>query len=182
MPARVPLGSPSRGWWADCPRRWTSRRWRWPRAADRRRAASAGAGTAFRRMLDWLFVPAWQMHLAGMLILAGSLAILATTVRGALRQGLADTPDAYADVRRHGLLPTLLLYWLRWRHSNDPPPCAEAERHPPSAPHPPPELLVVIQCESFADPVELFEGFNISLPGLANARESALQWGGQVHA
>lgn len=141
------------------------------------RTAAGAVAILLLAMLAWLFVPAWQMHLAGMLILAGSLAILATTVRGALRQGLADTPDAYADVRRHGLLPTLLLYWLRWRHSNDPPPCAEAERHPPSAPHPPPELLVVIQCESFADPVELFDGSTISLPGLANARESALQWG-----
>jgi phosphoglycerol transferase MdoB-like AlkP superfamily enzyme len=42
---------------------------------------------------------------------------------------------------------------------------------------PPPELIVVVQCESFADPFDLTGKEEFSLPGLARARSSAWQWG-----
>jgi phosphoglycerol transferase MdoB-like AlkP superfamily enzyme len=45
---------------------------------------------------------------------------------------------------------------------------------PPSAA---PELVVIIQCESFADPVTLFGDTTLALPGLAAARAQATQWG-----
>ncbi|WP_242125485.1 LTA synthase family protein [Sphingobium sp. Sx8-8] len=128
-------------------------------------------------MLAWLFVPEWQAHLAGMLVLLGSLAILAATMRSAPFRDIAATPDAHADVRRHDFLPTLLLYWLRWRESADPPPCPDIDRHPASALLATPELLLVVQCESFADPADLFDGPDIRLPGLSGAREKAWQWG-----
>jgi phosphoglycerol transferase MdoB-like AlkP superfamily enzyme len=87
---------------------------------------------------------------------------------------LAPTPDAEADVRRHGLLPMLLIYWLRWRDSRDPPPCDGIDVQPLAQA---PELVVVVQCESFADPAELFADPRLALPGLAAARNSAVQWG-----
>ncbi|MCJ2184886.1 sulfatase-like hydrolase/transferase, partial [Novosphingobium sp. 1949] len=40
-----------------------------------------------------------------------------------------------------------------------------------------PELVVMVQCESFADPVELFGEPGPALPGLAAARARAWQWG-----
>ena len=141
------------------------------------RVAAGVVAAILLTMLAWLFVPAWQAHLAGMLILLGSLAILAMTIRSAPFRGLAGTPDAYADVRRHGFLPTLLLYWLRWRESADPPPCPDTDRHRPPAHQATPELLLVVQCESFADPADLFDGLDVLLPGLSSAREKAWQWG-----
>jgi len=41
----------------------------------------------------------------------------------------------------------------------------------------PPELIVAIQCESFADPVELFGDPAMALPGLTAARAEAWHWG-----
>jgi hypothetical protein len=58
-------------------------------------------------------------------------------------RSLAPEPDADADVQRHGLLPTLLLYWLRWRESRDPPPCDDIARLPPAEAS---QLVVVVQC------------------------------------
>lgn len=141
------------------------------------RAAAGVVAIILLALLAWLFVPAWEAHLAGMLFLLGGLAMLAMTMRSGRVRGLADTPEIHADLRRHGLLPTLLLYWLRWRQSNDPPACAEVDRHLPSTDQAAPELLVVVQCESFADPAELFDGLNVTLPGLSRARDIALQWG-----
>ena len=141
------------------------------------RIAAGTVAIILLAMLAWLFVPAPQPHLAGIMFLLGSLAILALTIRSAPFRNLAHAPDAYADVRRHGFLPTLLLYWLRWRESRDPPPCAEIDRHPPSALQAAPELMVVVQCESFADPADLFNGTDLALPGLSSARENAWQWG-----
>jgi phosphoglycerol transferase MdoB-like AlkP superfamily enzyme len=41
----------------------------------------------------------------------------------------------------------------------------------------PPELIVIVQCESFGDPVEITGEAHHALPGLASAREVAWQWG-----
>ncbi|TCM18678.1 sulfatase-like protein [Novosphingobium sp. PhB165] len=125
-------------------------------------------------LLAWLFVPTLPPHLIGLGILTFSLAVLALSVKSAPIRRLARVPDAHADVLRHGLLPVLLLYWLRWRESRDPAPCADITRTPPAGA---PELVVVIQCESFADPAELFADPKLALPGLAAAREGACQCG-----
>ena len=124
--------------------------------------------------LAWLFVPDLQSHLIGLATLAISLSVLLFSLKTGSIRSLAVTPAAHADVQRHGLLPTLLLYWLRWRRSQDPAPCAEPLRIATSES---PELVVIIQCESFADPVELFSDTDLALPGLAAARASACQFG-----
>lgn len=125
-------------------------------------------------LLAWLFVPAMQPHLIGLGALAASLAILALSLKTAPIRRLATVPAAHADVQRHGLLPTLLLYWLRWRASEAPAPCVGPRRTPIAEA---PELVVIIQCESFADPVELFSDPDLALPGLAAARKHAWQSG-----
>lgn len=132
------------------------------------------AALALLALLAWLFVPELGPHLVGAALLLGSVGVLVLCLRSALVRRLAPHPDAYADVRRHGLLATLLLYWLRWRASHDPAPCAMIER---ASPDDQAELLIVIQCESFADPVELFGDPHLALPALAAARVDAWQWG-----
>lgn len=129
-------------------------------------------------VLAWLFDPALAPHLAGAALLAGGLAVLGFSLRACGE--LIIAPDADGDVRRHGLVPVLLLYWRRWRASQDPAPCLPVARRAPDEDSP--ELVIVIQCESFADPHELFGPDHPALPdavlpGLAAARAQAWQWG-----
>lgn len=82
---------------------------------------------------------------------------------------LAQEPDLERDVRDHGLIATLVVYWHLWSRLSDLAEC----------PFPPirsgtQQLVVVVQCESFADPVELFGPMEEPLPGLTEAR--ALSW------
>ena len=113
-----------------------------------------------------------EAHLAGLaLALAGPLALRSIlSLRPWTR--LALVPDLEADVARHGLIPVLLLYWWRWRQTVDPAPVAALDHVPAEG-----ELLIVVQCESFADPEELFAGHGEKLPGLVRARSSAALWG-----
>ncbi|WP_327194518.1 LTA synthase family protein [Novosphingobium beihaiensis] len=122
----------------------------------------------------WLSHSAPGARLAGLAVMAGGLGVLALSLLLPPWKALARTPDAAADTRRHGLLPTILLYWRRWRAERDPVLCAEPARHTPTDP---PELVVMIQCESFADPAELFADPARTLPGLEEARSRAMQWG-----
>jgi hypothetical protein len=138
------------------------------------RAAVALAVAVLLAVLAWLFVADVAMHAIGMAILLSSLAMLAISLRASPFAELARVPRNEADVRHLGLTPTLMLYWLRWRASRNPAPCPSTDRHPAQDA---PELLVVIQCESFADPVELFRDRDLALPGLAAARASAWQYG-----
>ncbi|MEW9855328.1 LTA synthase family protein [Novosphingobium sp. M1R2S20] len=139
-----------------------------------RMAVAAGA-LVLLGCLAWLFVPTLHAHLQGFGLLLVSLAGLWTTVRSPPFRRLVTVPQAHADIHRHGLLPTLLLYWLRWRESVDPAPCAARSASPPQKGAP--ELIVAIQCESFADPVDLFGDAEFALPGLTYARENAWQHG-----
>jgi len=82
---------------------------------------------------------------------------------------LAQEPDLERDVRDHGLIATLVVYWHLWSRLSD---LAECPFPPISSETQ--QLVVVIQCESFADPVELFGPMEEPLPGLAGAR--ALSW------
>ncbi|WP_235037783.1 MULTISPECIES: LTA synthase family protein [unclassified Novosphingobium] len=138
------------------------------------RIVAAIVAAGLLAVLGWLFVADPAPHLAGAALLAGALTVLALSLRSGPYRLLARVPDAHGDTRRLGLYPTLLLYWLRWRESRDPPPCPEPARQPPQDA---PEIVVVIQCESFADPVELFGDPAAALPGLAFARKNACQWG-----
>ncbi len=139
------------------------------------RVAIALAAAGLLVVLAWLFVAAPAAHFLGAGLLLGNLAILAGLLSTARFRAFAPRPDADADVARHGMFATLLLYWLRWRESVDPAPCAEVARQAPTGDVP--ELVVLIQCESFADPVELFGDAGMALPGLTAARAQACQWG-----
>lgn len=141
------------------------------------RAMAGFVAAALVTVLAWLFEPALSMHLAGLALLAGALAALGISLRSAPLRALAPRPDAHEDVRRHGLLPVLLLYWLRWRETSDPPPCDPVARDARPLGHQAEELAVIVQCESFADPAELFSDPALALPGLDAARADAWQWG-----
>jgi phosphoglycerol transferase MdoB-like AlkP superfamily enzyme len=83
---------------------------------------------------------------------------------------VANVPALDADVASHGLLATLLLYWWRWRQTTDPAPVLPVR----SAASP--DIVVIVQCESFADPLDLAVG-QAALPALGAARAAAWQWG-----
>lgn len=123
-------------------------------------------------LLWWLFVPERAGHLAGLALLAAGLGVTWLSLRCPPWSRLASEPDAEADLARHGLIATLLLYRSRWRRTVDPAPLEPIAGRPAPA-----ELAVIIQCESFADPAELFGDAALALPGLAAARQDAWQWG-----
>lgn len=74
-------------------------------------------------------------------------------------------PELQRDVLRHGLIATLVIYWHYWRRQPDYPACGEQQ-----IPGQSDEVVVVVQCESFADPVELFDDPALALPGLTRAK------------
>lgn len=84
----------------------------------------------------------------------------------------APVPDPEIDVARLGLIPALLAQWWDWRATCDPPPC-----HAPPIGGRAGQLVVIVQCESFTDPAELFGDPVAALPGLAEARRLAWQSG-----
>ncbi|QHI95135.1 sulfatase-like hydrolase/transferase [Aristophania vespae] len=84
-------------------------------------------------------------------------------------------PDLWADMQRDGLLPTLLLYVRRWK--NLPP--LSARPLPQiglEAVGQAPDIVIIVQCESFAEPSVLNPQWE-TLPTLARARDEAIQWG-----
>ncbi|GGI86214.1 hypothetical protein GCM10007973_23450 [Polymorphobacter multimanifer] len=127
-----------------------------------------GGAVLLVALLAAAFVPAAAPHVIGGAVAAAALAALWLLQHLA---PIAVVPDTHANVGRHGLLPTLLLHGLEWRRATDPPPCTA----------PPVEtdisLIVIVQCESFADPVELYGDAALALPGLARARAGASRWG-----
>ncbi len=121
--------------------------------------------------------PGLALYLAGALVFAGCAGAIALLVRLAPWSRLATLPDSEGDVLRHGLIPTVLLHWLRWRTTPDPvAPGALPHRRTED------EIVIIVQCESFADPVDLLGDAAQALPGLEAAREAAWQHGRlQVH-
>jgi len=142
------------------------------------RVVAGIAAAVLLGVLAWLSSPHLAPHLMGLPVMALGLGALAFSLRSDAAARLAPRPEVEADLHRLGLYPTLLLYWLRWRDSRDPAPCTHvAHGGAHGGAQDAPELLVLIQCESFADPVELFGDPDLALPGLAAAREHAWQWG-----
>jgi hypothetical protein len=146
------------------------------------RVAAVLVAAVLLSVLVRLFVPDLGAHLGGMALLLFGLSALVISLRRRSFRRLTSEPDAHADTRCLGLQPTLLLYWLRWRESCDPPACPHVERHvPESGPGESPEIVVIVQCESFADPAELFGDPALApsrtLPGLFFAQQNAWQWG-----
>lgn len=140
------------------------------------RAVAAVVALALLGLLALLFVAAPALHMAGLALLLIGLTGLTLALRSAGLRRITARPDAAKDVERHGLVPVILLYWRRWRESVDPPACPAVLRNQPD-PAVAPGLVVMIQCESFADPAELFGDAGLALPGLAAARQAAWQHG-----
>lgn len=127
-------------------------------------------------LLWWLFVPDPAPHGIGAALAVLGVGLIALSLRLGPWSALARVPDGEADVARHGLLATLLLHWARWRATPDPAPCPPLRACAAPAPDRA-EIAIVIQCESFADPVALFGDDALALPGLAATRAVAWQAG-----
>ena len=131
-------------------------------------------------VLAALFVPRLAPHLLGFGVLVLATTALVASLNGSAFATLALSPDLDRDLVRHGLIATLLLYWRRWRDTPDPQLCPRLEMHSVAAGRPrhdTPDLIVIVQCESFADPGALTGDSQAVLAGLAHARASAWQWG-----
>jgi hypothetical protein len=131
-------------------------------------ALLAGGVLAFSALLIWTFELRALPHLAGLMILAAALVMLLLLLRLSPWRTLAAAPDPHAAIEHHGLPATLLLHANHWRLTVDPPASAR-----PVALSGGTELVVIVQCESFADPADLFGDPALALPGLALARDSA---------
>lgn len=107
----------------------------------------------------------------GVLLIASGIGLRIALPRLA-RSLSAPVPDPEIDVARLGLLPAVLAQWWDWRGTSDPPPCQAAPIGGDAG-----QLVVIVQCESFTDPVELFGDPALALPGLAAARGIAWQSG-----
>ncbi|QDH15513.1 LTA synthase family protein [Oecophyllibacter saccharovorans] len=123
-------------------------------------------------LVIWQSSPALAPRLIGAALMGASLAVLHFTLPSMARR-LAPRPELHATVGQFGLLPALLLYSWHWRHETLPPPAGAL---PASLAPEAPEIVLVVQCESFADPADIVparEGF----AELARAQGQALQWG-----
>jgi len=126
----------------------------------------------------WFFEPSARLAAFGLAITAASLALLWISVRLKPYAILASAPDAEGDVCAHGLIPTVLLYWLRWRAARAALAAgAQNTTWPRANDATPDDIIVVVQCESFADPSEIFKSGGITLPHLERAKASGAQWG-----
>lgn len=109
-------------------------------------------------------------HLIGVgMLLLGGLSIWLYPA-----QKLAPTPDITRDAGTLGLPGSIIMYWRQWRRSVDLPPSAALQGKPAY------DMVVIVQCESFADPARLGLPPDIPLPtmpGLKRAYDIASQWG-----
>jgi hypothetical protein len=138
--------------------------------------AAIGASAAMIALLP-LISSRPQPHLMGvglLLLAGGALWLLLRTGRF---DSIMATPDLAGDVARFGLIAPLLLYWRRWRRTPDPRPCPTLAPIDDLASPAAPQLIAIIQCESFADPAEITGEALQPLPGLDRARAIAWQHG-----
>ncbi|MBL7237555.1 MAG: LTA synthase family protein [Komagataeibacter hansenii] len=141
------------------------------------RIAVVGGMIALPVMLVVFFTPALLPHIAGgCLLIAGMLGLWAIPATR-----WVPTPDAQHDIGRLGLPGSLFLYWRCWRHEI----AMQPEAAPPVTPSGKPayDIVIVIQCESFARPGDLMaqqahDPARIPvLPALARAETMASHWG-----
>lgn len=90
-------------------------------------------------------------HWVGMFVMTISSATLFILWRKKWSTTLMTYPNLFSDVRNYGLIATLFFYFLRWRREAAPAPLKKPSSSVPMDI----ELLIIIQCESFADPVSL---------------------------
>lgn len=122
-------------------------------------------------VLLWIYASAALLpHLLGAgMVLAACMGLWLCPARS-----WAPLPDMKRDLSRLGLPGSMLMYWRQWRASPDLPPPAPLRG---GAAY---DQILIIQCESFADPATLDLPAGISappMPGLARARQLALQQG-----
>ena len=111
-------------------------------------------------------------RIAGLAILGGACLWLRGALEPAHWTREAEAPCLDRDVSDHGLIATLLVYWHLWRRAADLEACTAATTG--AAPG---QIVVIVQCESFADPRDLFGDEAAPLPGLARARAMAWRHG-----
>lgn len=141
-------------------------------SARQRVLMALGAVAALVALLFLISLDA-SPHLTGAVILLAASGGLWLVLRSGWVDDVMRVPDLERDLQRFGLVATLLGYWRRWRETADPPPCLPRAAAAPA----PPELIVIVQCESFANPVEIGGDARLTLPGLTRARADAWQYG-----
>ena len=134
--------------------------------------------------IGWLLIRGWTAALppraVGAGLALGCWPVLDRLARLGPWRRLMTAPAVEADVSRHGLLATVSLYWLRWRRQPDPLPLAAPDGAQDGGRDGADGLVLVVQCESFADPYALgplIAARAAPLPGLARARARAVRWG-----
>ncbi|MDF0486693.1 LTA synthase family protein [Sphingomonas sp. H39-1-10] len=131
-----------------------------------------GAAAALVALISLISLEASPHVTGAVMLLAASGGLWLMLREGALGDAMR-VPDLERDLLRFGLIATLVSYWRRWRDTADPPPCPPRAATAPAAP----ELIVIVQCESFVDPVEIGGDASLALPGLTRARVGAWQHG-----
>ncbi|TPG51640.1 LTA synthase family protein [Sphingomonas glacialis] len=124
-----------------------------------------------------LFEPAPLARAVGLAVMVGAGAAMVALLRGRWFAAEALRPALEADLARFGLIATAALYWRRWRETADPQPQPPLPAPYAAAGIAAPQVIVIVQCESFADPVALTGDPSRALPGLAHARAAAWQYG-----
>lgn len=122
--------------------------------------------------LAWLSSAQIAPRLVGLGVALAAGALLAVQLGLNCWRPAAFALDPEADVRRHGLVASLLVHWRHWRRSSDPPACTGPLLAGKGG-----QLVVIVQCESFSDPVALFGDPALALGGLERARALAWQSG-----
>lgn len=132
------------------------------------------AGIALFGTIIYFFHPRWDGRIWGVAIAAFALIALQLYGHHLLRTGAVHPLKFEQDVEQLGLWPSLFLYWRAWRDLPDPAPWEIGDRTTPANA---PRLIIAVQCESFADPAEIFAHLGpeaqLKLPALASAREQA---------
>lgn len=114
-------------------------------------------------VVAWVGSADVERHAIGFLIGVAGMAVLAWALRD-----LPATPDLERDVGCHGLVATMLRYWVCWRRTRLVLPARPALALRRDAA----QIVVIVQCESFVDPSDL-PGLSARLPGHMPALEAA---------
>lgn len=127
-------------------------------------------GVVLLYLLIWASSSAVGLRLAGCVeAVVSGMCLWGLLKRESRRRGVG--PAVWRDVCEWGLLPTLLLYARRYREL-EPLPARPVLSRAVTAP----ESVIIVQCESFAEPAELRNEW-AALPELDQCRQEAVQWG-----
>ena len=128
-------------------------------------AVIVGGAAMLLALLVRFSAAALMPRAAGVVLAAGAALALTGMLRRAAWHEVRARPDVHRDVAAHGLLACLLVHWTGWRVQGDPPACAAPRITAEGDP-----IVIIVQCESFTDPADLFGPDVCAMPGLAEAR------------